>query len=108
MANQHYSLVDKREVFADEAGEGLDLGAYKSIVAQIQIHSTGTNGDVCLQHAAVNENGAFTTLGTNVQVDGLQNDVQSHANFLRYVRFSADSNIAGHPIVSIDIVVKER
>ena len=107
MANQYYKLVNKREVFASEAGTPLDLGGHKTIEAQIQCHSAGAGGFVYLQHSAVNENSAFTLLGTKLLVDGIGNNVQAHAYFLRYVRVYADAAIAGNPIVSVEIVAKD-
>lgn len=107
MANQYIRMMEKREVFIGEAGSPIDLGAYKSVVAQIRVLSAGSGGTLCLQHAAKAEGSAFKNLGDPANLNGTTNDVQAHTDFLRWVRFLADDNVAGNPIACIDIVAKE-
>ena len=88
--------------------EAWDAGAFTRLEAQCRFLKQGSaGGSVLLEHAAVNEEGAFIPLpgaSWNVNTDG------GHASataFLRYIRWNTGGTVAGDPVVLIDLLGKE-
>lgn len=100
-------MLDRQVVTPDAFGEAVDLGSMNTIGAQIRVLDPGSAGSIELQHSAVNEESSFVVLGSGVNLNTVSNDVQTHSSFLRYVRWGSDSNVAGSPVVQIDIIAKE-
>lgn len=110
MASQYHRLLDPRVLYSNDVQdlrEAFDAGAFKTLEIDIRILKSGSGGNLKLQHAAVNEPGAYRDLnGTSVAVTGTGNYV-SVANFLRYIRWICDGAVAGDPVGLIDIVAKD-
>ena len=90
-----------------------DLGAYKTLEVAFEIlalSSGGTDEDIFLEHAAVNEEGAYVRLAgaeATVSADGTMGTNYVQVNgFLRYVR-AATETLTASPVVGIRIVAKE-
>lgn len=88
--------------------EARDAGAYTRIEAQCRVLKQGSaGGSFILEHAAVNEEGAFLPIPGalwNANTDG---GYVSITGFLRFVRWSTAGTIAGDPVALIDGVGKE-
>ena len=110
MASEYHRLMKLQTVTASYTpplSESIDCGAYKTLECNCQIPKVGTNGSVKLQHAAVNEEAAFRDLsGASWPLNGSGSHL-SVANFLRYIRWVSDANVAGAPMALVDIVAKE-
>jgi len=102
--NRWIRMVARRVLKNNEIGEVIDCGGAKQLGVEVQIYTTG-GGTVAIQHAAVNEDDAFTQLGSTFSLAGATS-VQLNASFLRYVRF-VTASVTGSPEASIDLVVKD-
>jgi len=110
MASQYRRLLDPRVILADEVQDlkdAFDGGAFTKMELQCRILKAGSAGSVKLQHAAINESGAYIDLVSASWAVGGAGGYVSIPSFLRYVRWAADSSVAGGPVVMIDIIAKE-
>jgi hypothetical protein len=88
--------------------EAQDFGAYRTLQVQPRVLKAGSGGNISLEHAAVNEEEAYTTIsGTSVALNATSNTPITVSNFLRWVRWATDGSVAGTPLVLIDIIAKE-
>ena len=87
--------------------DALDLGAYKQLNVVIDVLSSGTAGNLYVQHAAVRDEAGFKDIAN---MSALLNTVDkvfiSTDAFLRYVRVRSD-NVSGGPIAGARAVAKE-
>jgi len=79
-------------------------------VAIQRVHAGGaTDGTIALQHAVVDEDDAYVTLGTPVSCAGAATtDVQCGLSFLGFVRWVTDANVNGQPLMAIEIIAREH
>jgi len=56
--NVAITMLDRKVVNNNEAGKGVDLGAFNTAEIQIRVHAAGA-GTLQLQHAAVDEDLAY-------------------------------------------------
>ncbi len=109
MNNESITVMKEGTWISDEKDEVFDLGAYKSLYVHVRIKvPSNASQYVVLQHAAINEDGAFENLGSNLSLATAGNETEDVAEFMRYVRFVASSSISTQPTVSIYIVAKEN
>jgi hypothetical protein len=95
---------DKQKV-----SEAMDVGTSSRVEIQTRILKAGTAGNLTLEHAAVNEEGAYTALtGASWACNATSNTPTTITNFLRYIRWAAASSVAGLPVGLIDVVAKDR
>lgn len=106
-ANQAYRMLDRRVITPNETSEILDLGPFKTLCVSIWVAAAGSAGTIELQHAAISEPNAFTTVGSAVNLNATGVNVQYHTSFLRYVRWLSSGAVAGSPEVVIDVIAKE-
>ena len=108
--NTPLKLLDRKTVSSNEVGTPVDIGGYSDLETQIRVHVAG-GGSVQLQHAAVNESLAYVNLGTSVNFDTVDQDgvyQYFRGTFLRYLRYKVSSGVELSPVVSIDVIAKER
>lgn len=115
MASMYVRLLDPQALSASKESpreQVIDFGAYKQLNVDVRVIKAGTGtaaGTIKLQHAAVNEPDAFRNL-TNaswvIDSTGTGGYLEITA-FLRFVRWVTDSNVAGSPVVLIDVMAKE-
>jgi hypothetical protein len=106
--NQSIKLLDRQIVTDGYHTAPVDLGAYGALQVQIRVHEAG-GGTIYMAHSAVNEPLSFLQLGDTVSLSATEEDgdLQSHTNFLRFIRCKT-SSVTGTPIISIDVVAKEH
>ena len=102
-------LLDRQTVVADQVGRPVDLGDFNELHYQIRVHEGGTAGTIDLEHAAVDEELAYTGFGINASLASAAEPgtVGLEQSFLRFVRYCASAAVAGGPIVSIDVIAKQ-
>lgn len=109
--NQAVRLMDRQIVKANYVGPGVDLREYATLEVSFQMLDAGgsTAGAIFLQHAAVDEEGAYTQLGVALDLFGAA-PVVSHQSlsFLGYVRWTTNANVNGQPLAAIEIIAKEH
>ena len=83
---------------SQELREAWDAGAYRELQLQMRVLSAGTAGTVELEHAAVNEEDAYTAIsGTSTSLTSAANSFKTVTAFLRFIRWSVDGNPTGNP-----------
>lgn len=110
MAGESVRLLDPQVLSAGDTMNPervYDGGGYKNLEIHTRILKAGSGGNIKLQHAAVNEPGAFIDLATATWAANGNGSYVSISNFLRYVRWICDGAVAGGPIAVIDLVAKE-
>lgn len=111
MASTTRRLMPQQSLTANQVqprDEVMDAGAYKTLECQGRCIVAGSNGQAKIQHAAVNEPDAFKDLaGAAWNLNATNNTVVSISNFLRYLRWVTDANVAGNPVALIDVVAKD-
>ena len=115
MASEYRRLLDVRGLSADQQmrdDEAWDAGAYTTLQVHVRLIKAGTGsagGQIKLRHAAVNELDAWVDLsGAQWTIDSTgAGGFLTISNYLRYISWYTDNNVAGDPIVVIDIVAKE-
>ena len=112
MASMYRRLMDPETLAASETqklSEAMDVGACSRLEIQARILKAGSAGNMILQHAAVNEESAYVALtGATWPCNAVSNTPTTITSFLRYIRWAADSSVAGLPMGLIDIVAKDR
>lgn len=104
-------LQDALNVIGDATQEreyAADVGNYSSVAVQVQVLKADANGAVQLQHAAVNEESAYTNVGNAVSMASTGSDnyfVLSSP--LRYLRWTVTGNPTDGSFL-IDLVARER
>jgi len=111
MASEYLRILDARSMAANDAmpeKEALDLGAYRVLAVQTRVLKAGTAGTVKLQSSMTNEVGSFVDIpNLTWNLNATSNTIVSSGEFGRYVRWAADGNVAGSPLVVIDLIAKE-
>lgn len=88
--------------------EAMDVGAATRVVVHLRVLKAGSAGNIRLEHAAVNEDSAYTPLtGATWAADGTTAPVLGFTDVLRYLRWAGDGSVAGAPLVMADVVGKE-
>ncbi len=110
MASQYHRLMDPTTLkpnLQQDLQDVFDAGAFRVLEVDVRVLKAGSAGSLLLQHAAVNEEDAYRDLaGSSVSLTG-SGAYFTIQNFLRFVRWRADGNVAGDPIPLIDTVAKE-
>lgn len=84
-----------------------DAGGFETLNVEFRVLKAGSEGDVQLQHAATSEEpNSWINLGSPVDVAAAGNTYAHISSFLRFLRWVATSDVAGSPVVQIDIVAK--
>jgi hypothetical protein len=110
--NEAINLLNRQTVVAGQVGKVVDLADYNAIHYQIRVHEAGPAGTIDLEHAAVDEDLAYASLGidASLSVAAEAGTIGVSESFLRYVRYKVSSSIGSPPplpVVSIDIVAKK-
>jgi len=89
--------------------EAIDVSAYRTLVVQTRIPvQAGTSGTLVLEHAAVLDEDAFTTLGSfSINLASDSNDVEAINDPLRFVRWKITAFSGSAASFMIDIVARE-
>jgi hypothetical protein len=92
-----------------DTDESFDAGGFREIVCQIRVTTAGSAGTIKLQHAATNDDAAFTDITgfSAVSLTATTNNVQAITGFLRWIRYTTGTVPTGGPVVIIDLVAKE-
>jgi hypothetical protein len=101
--------LDARVVSANERQpreQVIDLGGYRQVVIQARIMKPGSAGNLLIEDAAVNEEDAFGRAVATFSVVNGAPPAEVTA-FLRFLRWRGDANVAGSPVMIVDIVAKE-
>jgi len=110
MPNTYVRLMDPTPLAANAKSsrtEVADLGAETKARAQIRVIKAGSAGTIRLQEAAVNEDGAFVDIANStVSLGTTSNTIVPISDFLRFIRWITDGDVAGNPVVIIDIIGK--
>lgn len=114
MAGQYVRLMDAGTINPgpQQTHDAVDLGAYRQAIFHLRLLKAGSGtggGQVVVQHAAVNEEGAYVDIpGISWIVDsnGTGGVLESTA-FMRFVRVAGVGSIAGDPVALLDVVAKE-
>lgn len=108
MAGRYVRLMDAYTPKPNEVQESdrvVDAGGFRNCGIDPRVLKTGSGGNVIIEHASVNEEGAWRTLAT---IDLTQGGTFTYVTtFLRFLRWRADAGVAGAPIVLVDLVLKE-
>lgn len=110
MASETVRLLDPQVLSANDVmpvERVFDGGSYRVLEIHTRILKQGSAGNLKLQHAAVNEPGAFIDLAGASWVTTGQGSYVTVTSFLRFVRWVCDGAVAGGPIAIIDLVAKE-
>ena len=106
----YYRLQDLTTVSANGAQrleEAIDVGGYRTLIAQCRKPVAASAGTLKLQHAAVPEEAAFVDVSSpTFNLASAGNDVQVFNDLLRYVRWSV-SGLTGTSQFLVDIVARE-
>jgi hypothetical protein len=106
--NQTIRLLEISEVDSDKKGEVVDLGPFATLITQFFVLDTATtDGNIFLQHAAVNKDEAFVKLGNDVPLETPGSTVQTATSFLRFVRWATDTLADGPAKAAIVIIAKD-
>ncbi len=108
MAGQYVRLLDTRSLAANlfaPPQSVLDLGAYRVIVVDCRFAVLGSAGNLIIETASVNEEGAWRTALT-IPVNAAPALLEITL-FGRYIRWRTDQNVAGGPVATVDLVAKE-
>jgi len=98
-------------VFEQRIEEAIDIGAYKTLVVQVRkpVLSGGGADVLCLQHAAVLEEAAFTDIASPVfDLHETENDVQVFQDLLRFVRWKATLSETQSAKLMVLVTARER
>ena len=109
MSNESKRLLDPRVLGADDTQDvkdAYDAGAFDKLEIQARFLKSGSAGNLILQHAAVNEEDSYISLGTASWATTGSGGHISISNFLRFIRWKADGSVAGTPVAMIDIIAK--
>lgn len=109
MAGRYLRLLDAYSPKPNEVQESdkvVDLGGFKDVAFDCRVLKPGA-GNILIEHAAVNEEGAFRPLSTATWDLSQGGSFVYITQFLRFVRWRTDANVASAPVVLIDLVAKE-
>ena len=109
MMNRAITVMKAGTVVSNERGRVYDLEAYKKIHAQVYVKVAANSSQTLqLEHSAVDDEDAFTNLGSTIDIASTGNKVSSIDAFLRFVRIKASGSITTLPTLSIYLVAKEN
>jgi hypothetical protein len=83
----------------------LDLGAFRILVLDPRIITLGAGGNIIVETASVNEEGAFRTIAP-IPLNAVSAMIEV-TTFLRFVRWRTDALVAGNPVALIDVMAKD-
>ena len=109
MAGRYLRFLDAYSPKPNEIQESdkvLDLGGFSSLGLDCRVLKQGA-GNIYLEHAAVNEEGAWRSLGTATWDLSQSGSFVYITQFLRFLRWRTDTNVASAPVVLLDLVAKE-
>lgn len=107
MPSQYVRLMDTRTLGPSQTCPRelvVDLGAFRAIVLDPRILTVGGAGNLLIETASVNEEGAFRVVATIVlTATAAMSEIPV---FLRYIRWRTDAGVTGNPVVVVDLVAK--
>lgn len=112
MASMYRRLMEPTSITASQSQltfDAMDAGAYLRLEVEVRVLKAGSgSGNVFLQHAAVNEEGSYLAVASAAwPVNATGTFYLSITGFLRFVRWAGDANVAGSPVIQIDVIAKD-
>ena len=84
----------------------IDVGPNRNLVVQLRITQGAAGASIQLEHAAVNDESAYTSLGNAVSATSAGNVVVVHQDALRFVRWTITGLTGGTLHFLIDVIAR--
>ncbi len=109
MNNKVITLVKDGTVLSDAKGEVIDLGSFGKVLVHVHVKvAANASQTLQLEHSAVDDEDAFTSLGNTIDIASTGNKISEVTGYLRYVRYKASASISTQPTLSMHIIAKEN
>jgi len=109
MNNRAITAIKDGTVVSDERGAVFDLLGFKKLQVQVSVKvAANASQTLQLEHSAVDDEDAFTSLGSTIDIASTGNKISEIDGYLRYVRFKASSSISTQPTLSAYVIAKEN